>query len=272
MEHIRDKMKSKIAVILQNTYEEARDLARQLTDLNLFVEIKIVTVFDEFVSFIQNNDVDCFFIDLNFSQYPVVELAERLRKAQKYQKTPVIFIGDKTNDHSFLKQSTLDVDLVMIKPFTFVEFKDSLITALRKRFTKVIPEHFKVLALDNEPAILELIESHFARLQHSAIDTCKSLAEAKNAFAESEYDLLILDWNLDDGNCLDLIKYIRAKKEKIRLNNALIMVVTGRNDVDDIMMLRQHDVKDHIIKPFDYDEFEEKLRYGLERHKKARFF
>lgn len=44
--------------------------------------------------------------------------------------------------------------------------------------------------------------------------------------------------------------------------------MTGRNAVEDIMTLVAKDVKDHIIKPFDQYEFEDKIYYALERHQK----
>ena len=142
--------------------------------------------------------------------------------------------------------------------------KQNIIRAL----APVIPKDFNILVLDNSHEILEVISMHLHDLGHAKFDLSHSIQEAEKKLIQNDYDLLLLDWNLDDGTCIDLIEFIKSESLSERTKSALTMVITGRNDVDDIMTLLSYGVKDHIIKPFEFSEFEEKISYALEKHSK----
>lgn len=259
------------SAILVKSIEEARGLIEILTNLKLTndsLDIFLESEFEKFISFIQTNPVDCFFLDLNFTGFSVIKLADRLRKSSKFKKTPIVFIADKKNTEHELNPilySPLIIDAVIGWTQKSADIENALNTVFKKRFTKTIPEKFKVLVVDDNPEIIYLMSSYMNELQHSNFETCSSLEEARNLIKSNEYDLLLLDWNLNDGTCIDVIEFVRAQNN-IRLNQALIMAVTARNDVDDIMTLLKYNVKDYIIKPFGFEEFEEKLIYALEKH------
>lgn len=260
------------SAILVKTIEEARGLIVALANLklsnNVSIDIFIESEFEKFISYIQTNPIDCFFLDLNFTSFSVIKLADRLRKSSKFKKTPIIFIADKKNsEHELnpLLYSPLVIDAVFGWNQKTAEIESTLNAVFKKRYTKIIPEKYKVLVVDDNPEIIYLMTSYMNELQHSNFQTCSSLEEARNLIKSNEYDLLLLDWNLNDGTCIDVIEFVRAQNN-IRLNQALIMAVTARNDVEDIMTLLKYNVKDYIIKPFGFEEFEEKLVYALEKH------
>lgn len=124
------------------------------------------------------------------------------------------------------------------------------------------------MVLDNSPEILELISLHLSELGHVKYDLCKGIKEAKLNLVDKDYDLLLLDWNLDDGTCIDLIEFIKTSSLSPQTKQALTVVITGRDDVDDIMTLLRYGIKDHIIKPFDFSEFEDKITYAIDKHLK----
>lgn len=125
-----------------------------------------------------------------------------------------------------------------------------------------------VLVLENSPDILELISLHLDLLGHDQFESCMDVKEAFQKLAKNDYDLLLLDWNLDDGTCLDVIEFIKNHPISQRTKSAVIVVITGRDEVDDIMTLLGYGIQDHIIKPFGLQEFEEKIRYALEKNVK----
>lgn len=256
----------KKAVILLNCEKEARGLANNLTELKPFSEITVASSFDNFITLIQSEQVDCFFLDAHYEQFPTIDLVKQLRKGNRYSKTPLVLLSNKNDDHIQLRYSSLDVDVFTSLPFVLEDFKAQLDSALTKRFSNVIPEHYNVLVLDNNKYILEIMKLHLNRLKHTNFQTCESISEARSYIDKTDFDLLLLDWSLYDGTCIDLIEYIRSKKENIRLNNALIMVITGRSEVDDVLSLLKYNVKDYLTKPFDYNEFVEKLQYAMKRH------
>ena len=249
--------------------EEARALSIQLDDLPISLEIIIATHFDHFISTISSKKIDCFILDWKYTECSIVDLAEKLRKSNKYRRAPLAFVTEKKDAKLPFQYSVLNVDFVISKPFQLEEYKDSFVKSIEHKSSHIIPENFNVLVLDNNPDILELMEMHMEQLKHKNFDMCESVESAKKLISEKDYDLMLLDWNLDDGTCIDLIEFSRAKNQTPRVQQALIMVITGRDDVDDIMTLLRYNVKDHIIKPFDYGDFEEKIIYALDRHKKS---
>lgn len=254
------------AVILLNSETEAGELASKIADLGIFADIKIALHFDEFINHIQTQKMDCFFLEIDYRGFSVVDLTEKLRKSNKYRRTPLVFVSDKKDRDILHRYSALNVDMVITRPFVFDDINSQLLKVLDKRFSRIIPEHYNVLVLDNNPDIIDLMTLHLDEFKHTKFDTCLSIAEAKKLVDKNDYDLLLLDWNLDDGTCLDLIEFVRSKKDRPRLDKALIMAITARNDVDDIITLLKYNVKDCLIKPFDHKEFEEKLIYALEKH------
>jgi DNA-binding response OmpR family regulator len=255
-------------MIFLNSIEEASELSDQLTKTNLNFDIMITNSLEHFQTTLSVISIDCFILDWEFKDNFAISLAEKLRKSKKYRKTPIVFMSDKKDARAPMQYSSLHVNLVITRPLNFDEFRIPLIKVLEQKIERIIPEHFEVLVVDNDSAILEIIGGHLKDMHHLKFDTCTSITEAKKCLNDKNYNLLLLDWNLDDGTCIDLIDFLRLSNQKKHLKEALIMVITGRSDVDDIMTLLRYNVKDHIIKPFDYHEFEEKISYALEKHNK----
>lgn len=254
--------------MLLNSKEEASELVNVLSKTNIDLDITIASHMDDFISTVTKEVFQCFILDWNYTQYSAIELIHKIRKSNKYKKTPIVVVTNKEDAKLPMQYAVLDVDFVISRPFKAEIFDETFIQAIVKKPTQVIPEHYNVLILDDNPDILELIADHMLELKHTKFKTCSSIAEAKKLLAEDDFDLFLLDWNLGDGTCIDLIEFIRSKKQNKRLSEALIMVITGRDSVDDIMTLLRYDVKDYIIKPFDYSELEEKLLYAFERRGK----
>jgi DNA-binding response OmpR family regulator len=257
-------------VMLFNSPEEAKELTTHLGKTEYKFNVTVADNLDHFVALSgEGGPVECFFLDWDYSQYSMIELVQKLRKSNKYRKTPIVFVTDKKDVRTPMQYAALEADLVIPRPFQLNEFNMLFKAAVGKKMSRIIPENYDVLILDDKEEILELMVDHMREMKHTRFQTCASIAEAKKILDEKDFDLFLLDWNLGDGTCIDLIDYIRAKKDNKRLGESLIIVVTGRNDVDDIMTLVRYNIKDHIIKPFDYPELEEKLIYAIDRHRKT---
>lgn len=119
-----------------------------------------------------------------------------------------------------------------------------------------IQKKFQVMVLDDNKDLLEVISSHLTELGHSNIHFYESVADAKKSLIEHEYDLMLLDWNLGDGTCFDLIDYIESHSQSTRTRNAKKIIITGRSGLEDILILLRYGIKDYILKPFNFNEFE----------------
>lgn len=73
---------------------------------------------------------------------------------------------------------------------------------------------------------------------------CRTLAEARAAWAQGDFDLLILDVNLPDGSGLDLLREVRRA-------SAVPIILLTANDVEmDIVTGLESGADDYITKPF----------------------
>ena len=68
----------------------------------------------------------------------------------------------------------------------------------------------KVLIIDDEPDICELIEITLSRMG-LATQSANNLTDAKIIIASEDFDLCLTDMRLPDGNGIDMVKYIQKK-------------------------------------------------------------
>ena len=76
------------------------------------------------------------------------------------------------------------------------------------------------------------------------IALCRTLAQARNAFEETGFDLLILDINLPDGSGLDLLGQIR------KTSHVPVILLTANDLEMDVVTGLEAGADDYITKPF----------------------
>ncbi len=101
----------------------------------------------------------------------------------------------------------------------------------------------KVLLVEDEVEIAKTLELPFANAGFSLIH-CLTLAQARAALAEKEFDAILLDLNLPDGNGIDLCREIRRK------STVPLLILTARRDEVDRIVGLEMGADDYIVKPF----------------------
>ena len=256
-------------VMLLNSEQEARELSQRLFDMPIPMDIIIAKSIDQFIKIIKNEQVDCFILDWKYEKYDMTDLTEKIRQSNRYRQITMAFVVNESDSSVQKEYSSLKIDLLISRPFNLEEFQQNFINILNKKLNHIIPEYFEVLVVEDNPDILEIHVENLQKLHHTRFETCKSISEARNLVRQKNYNLMLLDWNLGDGTCIDLIEFIHEKNENEKIINPLIMAITGRDSAEDIMTMLKYGVKDYIIKPFDLLEFEEKLTYALEIYEKS---
>ena len=101
----------------------------------------------------------------------------------------------------------------------------------------------KILLLEDDTALGNGIR--LALLSPSVqLTLCRTLAQARSAFAQSSFDLLILDINLPDGSGLELL-------EQVRKTSDVPVILLTANDMEmDIVTGLESGADDYITKPF----------------------
>jgi len=105
----------------------------------------------------------------------------------------------------------------------------------------------RVLVVDDEPAILELIA---LRLDLAGYETrlARDGADALRAVTATKPAAMILDINMPHMDGFEVLERLRASGTLARLPT---MVLTARNNVDDVRRAIGLGARDYMSKPFD---------------------
>lgn len=106
----------------------------------------------------------------------------------------------------------------------------------------------RLLVIEDEPALGSAVLAKLRSHGHAADWYC-ALEDARSALAATEYDFLVLDLGLPDGNGLDLVRSLRSEGAKLG-----ILVATARDQISDRIAGLSEGADDYIVKPYDLDE------------------
>ncbi len=98
------------------------------------------------------------------------------------------------------------------------------------------------------------------RAEHFAVDWVKDGAMADTALRSQHYDLVLLDLGLPRRDGLDVLKALRARKDKTP-----VLVVTARDAVGDRVAGLNAGADDYVPKPFDLNELIARIRALIRR-------
>ncbi len=110
---------------------------------------------------------------------------------------------------------------------------------------------------------LQLASAVQERLRTSGhvVDHAATLASAQAHTHSADYDLILLDIMLPDGDGRDFLNQHRASK-----NHTPVIVLTARSQVSDRVGILDLGADDYLTKPFDFSELEARCRAVLRRH------
>lgn len=114
----------------------------------------------------------------------------------------------------------------------------------------------RILCIDDEPAILRLLEVVLRRDGHYVVHASDARA-ALAALAHEPVDAVLLDLGLPDRDGLELLGLIRARCD------APVVVVSARGEVQEKVTALDLGASDYVTKPFDGDELLARLRVAL---------
>lgn len=97
-------------------------------------------------------------------------------------------------------------------------------------------------------------------LNGHVVDHADTLEAAKTSITVADYDLILLDIMLPDGDGRDFLAQHRQAKKRTP-----VIVLTARSEVSDRVGLLDLGADDYITKPFDFSELEARCRAVLRR-------
>ncbi len=117
----------------------------------------------------------------------------------------------------------------------------------------------KILAVDDDPIVLELITSAFSRVEMSSVHTASGAADAlkKIARADPPYDCFLLDVDMPRMDGIELCKRIRQVPGYVEKP---ILMLTAKTDSVSIENSFAAGANDYIAKPFNLKDIQNRMR------------
>lgn len=119
----------------------------------------------------------------------------------------------------------------------------------------------KILIAEDEESLQHSIRT-FLEKDGNVCETACDFQETNYKVSLYDYDIILLDLNLIDGNGLDVLK--RLKKEK---NNAAVIIISANNSLEDKLNGLDLGADDYLTKPFHLAELNSRIKAVLRRGK-----
>ena len=117
----------------------------------------------------------------------------------------------------------------------------------------------RVLLVEDEVRLADTL-SFVLRKERFIVDQVGGVAEARDAAAMAEFDLVLLDRTLPDGEGLALVPDLRLRNPGIH-----IIVLSARGAVEDRVAGLDEGADDYLVKPFSFAELLARVRTILRR-------
>jgi len=117
----------------------------------------------------------------------------------------------------------------------------------------------KYLLVEDNLELAEAVASRI-RLDGHIVDHAAKIADASAFAMTGEYDLILLDIMLPDGDGRSFLKQHRAAQ-----NDTPIIILTARSQVSDRISMLDLGADDYVTKPFDHAELQARCRAVLRR-------
>ena len=116
-----------------------------------------------------------------------------------------------------------------------------------------------ILLLEDDRTLAAAVLAYL-HTKHYQVDWADSLAQARPLIGVNHYWAVLLDLNLPDGDGLTLLPQLRTAPDR-----PTVIAVTARDQVSDRIRGLDAGADDYLVKPFDVDELEARLRALLRR-------
>ncbi|MCX6076589.1 MAG: homeostatic response regulator transcription factor HsrA [Sulfurimonas sp.] len=118
----------------------------------------------------------------------------------------------------------------------------------------------RILIIEDEVTLNKMLAEGLKEFGYQS-DVVETLKDGEYYLDIRNYDLVLMDWMLPDGNSVDIIGDIKSKTPK-----TVVVVLSARDDNESEIEALRSGADDYIRKPFDFDvliaRIEARLRFG----------
>lgn len=119
----------------------------------------------------------------------------------------------------------------------------------------------KILIIEDDQGMQDVISQSLIKARY-VVETASTLDEARSKLLLYEYDCVLLDIMLPDGNGLSLLKELAEKKI-----NRNVIILSARDSVDDKIEGLELGADDYLPKPFHLAELHARIRSLMRRRR-----
>jgi two-component system, chemotaxis family, chemotaxis protein CheY len=113
-----------------------------------------------------------------------------------------------------------------------------------------------ILVVDDFSTMRRIITNVLKQLGYENIVEAEDGTKALSILESQPVDFVITDWNMPQMSGLDLLKAIRASKDR---KNIPVLMVTAEAMQENIIAAAQAGVNNYIVKPFDAKTLADKI-------------
>ena len=201
---------------------------------------------------------DLILTDMTMPHLDGFELAKQIKEINP--EIPIVLATGFS--HGLTKEKCLSAgitDMVM-KPMTASELSIIIEKAINKKEEQRRPM-IRVLVIDDDPKICLFFETVLKKMDCVAF-TARRINEAKVLSSQNDFDIILLDLELPDGNGLDIMP------DLINLpSSPEIIIITGTGDARGAELAFKNGAWDFVQKPFRLDEVSLPIKRALNYRK-----
>ena len=123
----------------------------------------------------------------------------------------------------------------------------------------------KILVIEDEPSLRETVRLFLeGGGERYVVETASTLGEASEKIADYDYDCILLDVMLPDGNGLTILKELRDAGKQ-----GNVIVVSAKDAIDDRVAGLNLGADDYLVKPFHLAELAARIKSVIRRKERG---
>ena len=117
----------------------------------------------------------------------------------------------------------------------------------------------EIFYVEDDVSIAQALKEYFEQLNYK-VTVFSNIEEAKRTLLRYVPAIVVIDWNMPDGQGDDLCQWIRSKWEELP-----VIFLTARSDNHDIISGFQKGADDYVVKPFSLEILHSRILAILRR-------
>ncbi len=123
----------------------------------------------------------------------------------------------------------------------------------------------RILVVDDTRLVRMFVRQAFSGLPNVTIHEAEDGGKAQALLLESEFDLVLCDWDMPQLSGHELLAWIRAH-ERSAIRQLPFVMVTGNSEKDRVLQAVRTGVNGYIVKPFSAQQLLRQVENALAKH------